>query len=162
MEQLLIALDVGPQSQKSIAYVNRILQGAVHIKITLLHVLPMASPDRLKPFEVKRIERLHEQLPHLSGFFWAPEDEARMNDTFQQARDLLLEGGFSREQIAQRFAVQFAAVAQVILDEARLLQCETIVLGRRALGRVQEFFQGSVSTAVAKMGKDISVWVVGD
>jgi nucleotide-binding universal stress UspA family protein len=162
MEQFLIALDAAPQSLKSIDYLNRVLQGTRHIQFHLFHVMPTTSPNRLKPYEMQRIERLHEQFPHLDGYFWAPEDEARMNATFQQAHGLLLRGGFLEEQIASRFAVQSAAVAQLILDEARLLRCGTIVLGRRGLGRVKEFLQGSVSAAVTKMAKDITVWVVAN
>jgi nucleotide-binding universal stress UspA family protein len=162
MEQLLIALDVAPQTLNSIEYLKRVLQGARHAQFYLFHVMPTASPNLLKPYELQRIERLHAQFPHLDGYFWAPEDEARMHATFQQARDLLLRGGFLEEQIAERFAVQSAAVAQVILDEARTLHCGTIVLGRRGLGRVKEFLQGSVSAAVTKMAKDITVWVVAN
>jgi nucleotide-binding universal stress UspA family protein len=162
MEHILIALDATQKSLKSVSYVIRMFKGAKHIRITLFHVLPTASPDLLKETEVWRIERIHEQEPRLSGYFWTQEDEAQMAQIFADARQRLIQGGFSAEQIATRFHVQIAPVPQLILEEAHALRCGTIVLGRRGLGRIKEFLQGSVSHAVTKLARDISVWVVGD
>lgn len=162
MERFLIALDDTAGSLKSIHYLTRILTGVRHVHLTLFHVLDTVSPNLLKRDEVSRIEQIHEELPHLSGYFWATEAEARMRHTFHQAKLLLLAGGFPEDRIRTHFSVQSTEVAQVILNEAKALQCSTIVMGRRGLGRVKEFFLGSVSNTVTKFAREMTVWVVDD
>jgi len=162
MEHFLVALDDTAGSLKSIHYINRVLVGVRHIHLTLFHVLDTVSPNLLKRDEVNRIERIHEELPHLSGYFWATESEEKMLHTFHQAKLLLSAAGFLEDQIKTHFSVQSAEVAQVILNEAKALNCSTIVMGRRGLGRVKEFFLGSVSNTVTKFAREMTVWVVDD
>ena len=162
MEYFLIALDDTPGSLKSIHYINRVLKGVRHIQLTLFHVLDTVSPNLLKREEVHRIERIHEEQPHLSGYFWTTENEEKMIEIFHEAKLLLFEGRFPEEQIKTHYSVQSADVAQVILNEAKALKCSTIVMGRRGLGRVKEFFLGSVSNTVTKFARDTTVWVVDE
>jgi nucleotide-binding universal stress UspA family protein len=56
--------------------------------------------------------------------------------------------------------VESAEVAQVILEQARAFNCSTIVVGRRGLSRVKEFFLGSVSKSLVGFAKNRTVWVV--
>ncbi len=162
MDSFLVTLDGTHGSLKSIRYLNRILKGAKHIRLVLFHVIPTTSPNLLKKEEVQRIEKIHAEQAHLKGYFWTREDEDRMNLAFQEARQLLLEGGFSNAQVTTRFSVQSAEVAQVILEEGKRLECSTIVIGRRGLSRVKELFLGSVSKTVTKLARSMTVWVVDD
>ena len=160
MEHFLIALDDTPGSLKSIHYLNKVLACVAHIRLTLMHVLDTASPNLLKREEVRHIEQIHEARPDLSGYFWTAEAEGKMHAIFREAKELLLSAGFSQEQIKTHYSVQSTDVAQVILNEAKALDCTTIVLGRRGLGRVKEFFLGSVSNQVTKFARGRTVWVV--
>jgi len=160
MEHFLVALDGTAGSLKSIHYLNRVLRGVRHVKLTLFHVIPVTSPNLLKREEVQRIEQIHEEQPHLSGYFWTTEDEQKMNKAFSEARSLLLDGGFPEGQLTTYFSIQSTDIAQVILKEARNLKCSTIVVGRRGLSRVREFFLGSVSNSVTKSAREATVWVV--
>lgn len=160
MEHLLIALDKSPASMKTIHYINRLLVPSQQIQFILFHVIPTASPDLLKKDEMQRIEALHMDHPHLSGYFWREEDQERMGKTFHEATQLLLEAGFDRLRIKTHFSVQYDDIAQVIVKEARKLGCATIVLGRRGLGRVKEFLLGSVSSSTIRLARGMTVWVV--
>ncbi len=160
MERILVALDDRPGSLKTIHYLNRILRGADHVKIHLFHVLPTASPNLLNKETIRRIEDLHEEQDHLSGYFWHPEEEAKMKETFAEAEKILLDGGFAKEQIERHFGVESQDVAHVILERAEALNCTTVVVGRRGLSRVKEFFLGSVSKSVTGHARGITVWVV--
>jgi len=162
MEHFLIALDGTPGSLKSIHYLNRVFRGVRHVQLTLFHVLDTVSPNLLKREEVQRIERIQEEQPHLSGYFWSTESEEKMLQTFHEAKLLLLEGGFLEEQIKTHYSVESVDVAHVILKEAKALQCSTVVMGRRGLGRLKEFFLGSVSNCVTKFARNMTVWVVED
>ncbi|NLI81018.1 MAG: universal stress protein [Deltaproteobacteria bacterium] len=160
MESLLVALDKSPEALKSIHYIVRLLAPAQEIQFILFHVLPTTSPDMLKKEEMQRIEGLHSEHPHLSGYFWRREEQERMEKTFHEAKHLLLEAGFSESRIRTHFAVDFTDVAQIIVNEARRLECATIVLGRRGVGRVKEFLLGSVSSSTTRIGRGLTVWVV--
>jgi nucleotide-binding universal stress UspA family protein len=162
LEHFLVALDCSADSLKSIRYVNRVLRGSEHTWLTLFHVIPTTSPNLLTREEVHRIEHLQREQPQLSGYFWTTEDEEQMNRTFMNARQLLVESGFPEEHITTRFSVQSTEVAQIILREARDLECSTIILGRRRLSRVKELLLGSVSGAVVKHARGLTVWVVDD
>ncbi len=160
MERFLVALDNTEVSLKSIAYLARVLRGSPHVHLALCHVLPTASPNILTKEEVQRITKIHEEQPRLRGLYWLLEDEDKMNVIFNRAREILWEGDFTADQISTHFRVHSGEVAVVILDEARHLNCSTIVLGRRGLGRVREFLWGSVSRSVAKLAREITVWIV--
>ena len=160
MEHLLIALDATPASMKCVRYAARLLGGAPTYRVTLFHVMGAAAPNLLTRDEVRRIEGLQGDHPHLRGFFWAAEDERRMREAFSEARGVLAGAGVPPERVSERFTVAPADVADAVLAAARDLGCTTIVLGRRGLGRVKEFFLGSVSTTVTRLARDLTVWVV--
>ena len=50
--------------------------------------------------------------------------------------------------------------AGAIVDEARHGGYGTVVIGRRGISKVEEFFMGRVSSKVINLAKDLSVWVV--
>lgn len=160
MERLLIALDTAPDSLKSIYYLARVLCPSENLHFTLLHVIPTTSPDMLNGEELRRIEGLQGQNPHLTGYFWKREDEERMEMAFREARKILTGAGFDPSTIKARFAIQYDDVAQVVVKEARSLRCSTIVVGRRGMGRVKEFLLGSVSSSVTRLARGLTVWVV--
>lgn len=162
MERYLVSLDGSPDSLKIIHYLNRVLQGMSNVEICLFHVLPTSSPNLLKKEEVRRIEKLHEEYPHLGGYFWTRQQEEKMIKNFQDARDLLLAEGFSPKQIRTHYGVESDEIAQIILERAAALRCKTVIVGRRGLSRVKEFFLGSVSKSVVGQARNLTVWVVED
>ncbi len=160
MERFLIALDCTPGSLRSVHYVSRVLRGTADSAFVLFHVLPTASPNLLTREEFRRLEALQEESPELRGYFWKREDEEQMNRAFEEARQLLIEGGFKETEIATHFAVESGEIAQIIFDAAREMGCSTILVGRRRLSRVKELLLGSVSNSLVKLARGISVWVV--
>ena len=160
MERVLIALDDRPGSLKAVDYVARILKGSSHVDFILFHVLAPASPNLLTRDVIRRIETIHETHPHVSGYFWNPEDEERMRRTFATAREILTRAGFGEFQIQEDFGVEGQEIANIIVERAKALKCSTVVLGRRGLSRVKEFFLGSVSKSVIGLARGITVWIV--
>lgn len=145
---------------RSIYYLNRVLCGRDPAHVILFHAIATVSPNRLRRPEVLRIERMHEEQPELRGYFWTSEDEARMNRGFDEARRLLVDGGFASDRISSHFTILSSDVSQVISREAAALDCTTIVIARRQVSRVKEFLTGSTSTSVIKQVRGITVWVV--
>ncbi|ROR01514.1 universal stress protein [Desulfosoma caldarium] len=160
MERLLIALDDRPGSLKAVEYAARLLKGCVHVEFVLFHVLPPASPNLLTRDVIRRIEAIQESLPHVAGYFWHPEEEDKMRRTFATARDILLQAGFSKSLIHEDFGVEGQEIAYIIVERAKALNCSTVVMGRRGLSRVKEFFLGSVSKSVTSLARGMTVWIV--
>lgn len=160
MERFLIALDCRQDYEKIIDYMARVLKGAVHCEFRLLHILPTASPDRLRREEIQRIESMHTARPDLTGFFWEAEDEKTMQSCFGQAKEKLVLAGFRPDSISSSFVVESGDRSEIILEKAAELDCSTIVIGRRHPSLVREFLLGSVSTAVIKSARRFAVWVI--
>lgn len=160
MERFLIALDCRQDCEKIIDYMARVLKGAAQSEFHLLHILPTASPDRLRKEELQRIEDVHTARPDLSGYFWEAEDEETMQSCFEQARGKLARAGFRPDSITSSFEVESGERADIILAKASELGCPTIVIGRRHFGLVKEFLHGSVSRAVIKSARSLAVWVI--
>ncbi len=160
MERFLIALDCTPDRLRMVDYMVRVLKGATHCEFVFFHILPTASPDKLRMGEVQRIERVHAIRPDLDGYFWREEDSENMTRYFDRAREVLVGNGFPKHLISSQFSVESGDLADIILEKAAEFGCSTIVLGRRRLSRVKVFLLGSVSSAVLRMARGVAVWVV--
>jgi len=89
--------------------------------------------------------------------------EDRRKEIIQQAQrrgmERLVEAGFRKEEITLKAETQRRGVARDIIDEANN-GYDVIVLGRRGLSGLKEFFMGSVSQKVLSGAKDLSVLLV--
>lgn len=164
MERFLVALDCTRErgGLAVIDYMIRILKGTGLCEFVLYHILPTASPDKLRMEEVRRIERIHAVRPDLDGYFWSQEDETAMNRCFSEAKEALVANGFPESRISTCFGVESGDLAELILGKAVERKCTTIVVGRRRHGRFRQFLLGSVSSAVLKVARGMTVWVVED
>jgi nucleotide-binding universal stress UspA family protein len=66
----------------------------------------------------------------------------------------------SSERIKSKFKVKRRDIADAILEEVDLGSYQTLILGRRGISRVKEFFMGSVSTKVVREAHSCAVCVV--
>ena len=90
--------------------------------------------------------------------FCALEDKKRelVTNAMNRARKLLVSSGFSEKNIEIKIENKNKGVARDILAEAEK-GYDLIVIGRRGLSGLKEFFLGSVSQKVFSGAKDISV-----
>jgi nucleotide-binding universal stress UspA family protein len=75
------------------------------------------------------------------------------------ARELLLKAGFEEKNIAVKIETKKKGVARGIINEANS-GYDLIVLGRRGLSGIKEFFLGSVSQKVLQSAKGVSILIV--
>ena len=78
----------------------------------------------------------------------------------EKARARLLQAGFPEKNITVKMQSRSRGVARDIIEEAAA-GYQTIVLGRRGLSSIGEFFLGSVSQKVLHTCKDATVLLVG-
>lgn len=78
----------------------------------------------------------------------------------EEAGEILLKAGLSEKQITTKVTEGSRSAADDILKEARDNDYGTIVMGRRGLSAVKEFFMGSVTTSVLNRSTSLAIWIV--
>ncbi|SPD73921.1 UspA domain protein [uncultured Desulfobacterium sp.] len=147
--KVLVAVDHSQGAMRAVDHVGDILGGRGK-EITLLNVLRTPSMfvpelETLSPDKQKEI------------FSLAKDD---VEPVFNTAKGVLTESGFAEDQITTNLITGVMSRAGTIVDEARRGGYGTIVIGRRGISRVEEFFMGRVSNKVISLAKEMAVWVV--
>jgi len=153
-KKILIAIDDSENAMRAVEFVAKSFIPAN--RITLFSVVldtpaicDMNSPS-LTPYFLAQ-----------KAAFCSVEDKKRalVNEALQKAKEILLKAGFKEENIAVKVEVKKKGVAKGIIDEAAS-GYDAIVLGRRGLSGIEEFFLGSVSQKVLQSAKDVSILLV--
>jgi len=106
--------------------------------------------------------------PELSDYFLsqqtafcALEDKKKrlVDIAMEKAKAICLDSGFEPDDVTLKVEAKKKGIARDIVDEAQS-GYDIIVIGRRGLSAVKEFFFGSVSQKVINGAKDISVLIV--
>jgi nucleotide-binding universal stress UspA family protein len=154
----LVAMDGSDEAMRAVDYVGTMLAGS-DCTVTLFHVLRgleflslgfegafVPSPEVLGGEEIKaEFQRAEEAIKTVCN----------------QAIDRLEQAGLKGDQINTKIVSGAASRAKAIVEEAKNEGYGTIVVGRRGLSRVEEFFMGRVSSKVIQLAKEMAVWVVG-
>jgi nucleotide-binding universal stress UspA family protein len=145
-KRLLIAVDGSPSSTLAVDFVGKHF-GLYDYSVELFHVIrgvgtlnPM-SPDYI-PAEVLTLI----------------QDEVMRK--IEQLKGRLIKAGFDENKVAGKVLNGAESRAEEIVREAESGDFGTIIIGRRGLSRVQDFFMGRVSYKVIHSGRDFTVWVV--
>ncbi|MCX7822112.1 MAG: universal stress protein [Syntrophobacterales bacterium] len=159
---IVIGLDPSEEAMKAVKYVASILGGKDRPDWTihLIHVAralelltvnydPFFTPDERVEW-MRRVEQQHME-----------EIRAKMGDVFEEARKILEEAGIRRKRIQEDIISGAYSRAATLIEEARKRNCGTIVVGRRGLSKIEEFFLGRVSSKTLQMASDKTVWIVG-
>lgn len=146
-QNILIALDSSENAMLAVDYVAKTL-GGFEFNVTLLHVIRGARffqaeiPDLFLP--KADVEKAKKEI----------------NEVFDKAKRCLIDAGFKSKQIDTTLILNSQSRAGSIVYEAKEGDYGTIVLGRRGLSKVQEFFMGSVSNKVLHTIRNRAVWMV--
>jgi len=151
---ILVALDDSENAKRAVDYVAKTI--TPNNKITLFSVLPdtaaicdMNSPE-LTPYF------LSQQVA-----FCTMEEKKKelMKNALQEAKEMLMKAGVDEKNITIKVEAIKRGIARDIIDEANA-GYDTIVLGKRGLSGIKEFFLGSVSQKVLHGLKDVTVLLV--
>lgn len=153
-QKILIAMDDSENAQRAVAFVAKSF--STQNTITLFNVmLDTATLCKLESPELTPIFKSQQSS------FCALENKKRelVEEAIKKARALLSSSGFSENNVSVKIVNKKRGVARDILDEAEN-GYDLIVIGRRGLTGVKEFFLGSTSQKVFTGAKDISVLIV--
>ena len=131
----LFALDGSENSMRMVDYMGAMLRGS-HFEVGLIHVVRGGKEE------------------------YRMEAQERMVAVFAEAKDRFIKFGFESNQISDKMITGVASRAGAIVEEAKRGGFGTIVVGRRGLSNVPEFFMGRVSNKVIRLAKNHAVWVV--
>ena len=152
-QKILIPIDDSENAQRAVAFVAKSF--SKENRITLLNVMvdtaalcDMDSPELTPLFKSQQTS------------FCALEDKKRelVNAAIQKAKEVLTSSGFDPNNITTKIENKKRGVARDILSEAKN-GYDLIVLGRRGLSGIKEFFMGSISNKVFNGATDISVLI---
>ena len=144
-EKVLLSVDGSENAMRAVDYVGATL-GGFEFKVNLFHAIRGG---------------LEMDFPHLFFPKESLEDaEKGIQDVFDEATRRLINAGFESNQITTKLVKGIRSRAESIIQEARDGDYGTIVLGRRGLSKVEEFFMGRVSNKVIHTIRNRAVWVV--
>lgn len=153
-QKILIAIDDSENAQRAVAFVaksfsadNQIL--LLNIMIDSAALCKMDSPELIPLFKSQQTS------------FCTLEDKKRelVNAAMKKAKEILLAAGFSQDRVKAKVEEKNKGIARDILTEAEK-GYDLIVLGRRGISGIKEFFLGSITQKVFNGAGDISVLIV--
>ena len=152
--KILVAMDDSENAMRSISYLAE--NFTPNCRITLLSIVQdtasiceMNSPELTPYFKTQQAN------------FCVLEDKKKelITAASEKAKQILMDAGFSEGNIEIKVNAKKRGVARDIIDESKL-GYDLLVIGRRGISGVKEFFLGSVSQKVFNLSKDISVLIV--
>ena len=146
-QHVLIALDGSEGAMGAVDFVARTLGGHGY-QVGLVHVI------RGNGLVTMAEEGVSDADPCTSNM--RQEIEA----IFEKATKRLTDAGFEPDRVSRRLVTGVHSRADAIVKEANQHGYGTIVVGRRGLSNVKDFFIGRVSSKVIQIGRKNTVWVV--
>ena len=153
-QKILVAFDDSKNAMRAVEFITKSF--TPDHRITLFNVIldtaticDMDNPSLTPYFMAQK------------GAFCLVEDQKKtlVNEAPQKAKELLIKAGFEEEHIVIKVETKKKGVARGIIDEAAS-GYDAVVMGRRGLSGLKEFFLGSVSQKVLQSAKAVSVLLV--
>jgi nucleotide-binding universal stress UspA family protein len=153
-KKILVAFDDSENAMRAVEFIAKSF--TIDHKITLFSVIldtpaicDMDNPSLTPYFMAQK------------AAFCSVEDKKKafVKEALQKAKELLIKAGFEEDNITIKVAETEKGVARGIIQEANL-GYDTLIMGRRGLSGIKEFFLGSVSQKVLQSAKAVSVVLV--
>ena len=153
-KKILVAFDDSENAMRAVEFIAKSF--TLDHKITLFSVMldtpaicDMNNPSLTPYFMAQK------------AAFCSVEDKKKafVKEALQKAKELLIKAGFKEDNITIKVAEKEKGVARGIIQEANL-GYDTLIMGRRGLSGIKEFFLGSVSQKVLQSAKAVSVVLV--
>jgi len=148
--RVLIAVDSSENALRAVDHTGFMLSGT-DCPVTIFHT--MRHLRRFVPQEVL------DEAPELEEL-WKTKAGQEIEPFMKKAKEMLVKAGVSESQISKKVVDGSRSAASDILEEARNNEYGTIVMGRRGISGVQEFFMGSVSSKVLQNATGMALWIV--
>ncbi|MDA8308106.1 MAG: universal stress protein [Deltaproteobacteria bacterium] len=149
--RMLLAVDASENSRKAVEYSADFAAGN-GAEVTLCHVVRRLMAGPATPAMEMAGEEIEKELQETM--------KEKIQVMFDTYRNILETAGVAPDKIATVCRTGSYSRAAEILDIARTGDFDTVVLGRRGISAVREFFMGRVTSKVLNGADDLSVWIV--
>jgi nucleotide-binding universal stress UspA family protein len=153
--KVLLALDGSEGAWRAVEYVAEAFGPTPGVQVTLVHILsglPPALWDDGHILEDKEKEARQRLVAN-----WQKDQEKKWQSLVNKVHVVLTKAGIPPEAVVSKFKPKYFDVAEDILREAETGKFDTIVMGRRGLGRAKTLVLGSVTNKVVQNAKDRAV-----
>jgi len=155
--KLLLAVDSSEETMGTVDYVVSMLEGS-DWQVTLFHAL--RGFESLSAAYEGPVAPLLETIDFSELKNEFKQAEKTIQKVFEEANGRFAEAGLNSDRVTTKIVTGALSRAKAIAEEAKAGGYGTIVVGRRGLSRVEEFFMGRVSSKVIQLAKEMAVWVV--
>ena len=153
-QNILVAFDDSENAMRAVEFIVKSF--TPQNKVTLFHVFQ----DAAALCEMNSPELSDYFLSQQTAFCALEDKKKRLVDkAMEKAKAIFRDAGFEPNDVTLKIGAKKKGVARDIVDEAQS-GYDIIVVGRRGLSAVKEFFFGSVSQKVINGVKDVSVLIV--
>jgi len=154
--KLLVVVDESRATKRALEYVAHVASRRQDFRICLAHALPSPPPE-LVEFRGAEKARLRAYKRR-----WISVVEMTEQRALDHANALLRRGGVAEKAIEAHYCnlVDPSCATEEILGLARLLKCDTVVIGRDSLSWLGELINGDPAEELVRQGKGFTIWVV--
>ena len=153
-QRILVAFDDSENAMRAVELIAKTFDPTGHV--TLLSIIQ----DTVSLCEMNSPELTPYFISQQNHFCLIEEKKKELIQTaLEKAKTILLGAGFSEDHIEIRIETKKRGVARDIVEVSQS-GYDILVMGRRGLSGIKEFFLGSVSQKVFSLSKDISVLIV--
>ena len=153
-KKILIAVDGSINSRRAIEYTVRMESFIKDINYSLINIQPKISEFLIEDARMDSKARAGLKAVIDRN----QEDSVKI---LNEAKELMIKMGIEETKIETITQPVVMGVAKGILDYAKQVLCDAIVLGRAGISRLAESFMGSVSNSVLEHTSTTPVWAVG-
>jgi len=150
-KKVLVAIDGSVYSLNSIDYIIRLFSEDQTFSLHLFAIVSEAGSGQNWMFEVD---------PHREHSPLTERRRITAEKYLRDAKERLMRNGFADEGVTFEAQVTTTPTAKAISYEAYNGGYDALVIGRRGMGKVGEFFFGSVSAYLVDQFHDIPIWIV--
>ncbi len=153
--KILVAVDNSKDSMKAIKYVAKTMKP--DSTVTMLSILP--DPTAACELDGQSLAPIFKK--NIQTFCTLETAKKSAVEGFMdEAKKVLVKAGFASKNIATRIRKKKEGIARDILKEAKKGKYDTVIIGRRGVSGVKQFFFGSVSNKVVQLAGKMVVVVV--
>lgn len=153
-QKILTAFDNSENAMRAVEYIARFFP--TDNTVTLFHVLA----DSAVLCEMHSPELAEYFIAQQSNFCALEEKKKQLvKEAMETAKELLMDAGFAEKNIVFKLETKKKGIARDILKEAED-GYNLIVIGRRGLSAIAEFFIGSISQKISNAAKNVAVLIV--
>lgn len=146
--KFIIAFDGSKGSMRSVSGVASMLNNP-DSEIMICHIIRSIGIEKLTLSETPFPE-----------FDWTETCVKKIEPAIEEAKRKLVSAGLNSANISGKIITEKPSRAAGIIAEAKAGGFGTIVVGRRGLSAVEDFFIGRVSRKILHLAKKMAVWVV--